>query len=154
MAILDRVSRKILAWRLHSTLEAEPCVRLLKEAIRQYGPPVILNTDQGSQFTSELWVRTCQEVGIQLSMAGKGRCYDNIHMERFWRSLKQEEVYLTEYQTLQEAKTGIGRYMMQYNHQRPHQALNNRTPASVYATGCLWEPPRQTIVTPNHPTRE
>ena len=94
----------------------------------------------GDQFTSSEWVATAQSFDIQLSMAGKGRCYDNIHVERGWRSLKQEEVYLKEYITLADAKENIGRYIQQYNHNRLHQALGYKTPASVYQAGNCWNP--------------
>ena len=137
-AILDRYSRKILGWRLSNTLEAAPCVELLKEAIARYGSPGILNSDKGSQYTSQVWLQVAQSQGIQISMAGKGRCYDNIHMERFWRSLKQEEVYLQDYRTLQEARAGIARYIQQYNHTRPHQSLQGQTPARVYEAKTRW----------------
>jgi len=137
-AILDRYSRKILGWRLSNTLEAAPCVDMLKEAIERYGPPAILNSDKGSQYTSQAWLQEAVKQGIQISMAGKGRCYDNIHMERFWRSLKQEEVYLQDYRTLQEARTGIARYIQQYNYTRPHQSLQGQTPAQVYETKSPW----------------
>jgi len=137
-AILDRYSRKILGWRLSNTLEAAPCVALLKETITRYGPPGILNSDKGSQYTSQAWILEAERHGIQISMAGKGRCYDNIHMERFWRSLKQEEVYLKDYQSLAEARNGIALYIQQYNHKRPHQSLLGRTPASVYHAPGSW----------------
>jgi putative transposase len=137
-AILDRFSRKILGWRLSNTLEAAPCVNLLKETIARYGTPMILNSDQGSQYTSQAWVETAKANQIQLSMAGKGRCYDNIHMERFWRSLKQEEVYLKDYQTLQDARDGIGHYLHLYNHKRPHQSLLGQTPTNVYHGSGRW----------------
>lgn len=139
-AILDRFSRKILGWRLSNTLEAAPCVALLKETIARYGPPDILNSDQGSQYTSHVWTKAAQAYNIQLSMAGKGRCYDNIHMERFWRSLKQEEVYLQDYRTLAEARNGIARYIQQYNQSRPHQSLLGRTPDHVYSRQDVWVP--------------
>jgi putative transposase len=139
VAILDRFSRKVLSWRLSNTLEAAPCVAALKEAILKYGPPQFLNSDQGSQFTSQVWVQTAVQYGIQISMAGKGRCYDNIQMERFWRSLKQEEVYLNEYVTLKDAKTAIARYIQQYNQRRLHQALGNKTPDSVYIATTPWK---------------
>jgi putative transposase len=137
-AILDRFSRKILGWRLSNTLEAAPCVALLKETIARYGPPGILNSDKGSQYTSQAWIDLAQANQIQISMAGKGRCYDNIHMERFWRSLKQEEVYLKDYQSLVEARNGIAQYVQQYNHKRPHQSLLGRTPANVYHAQSTW----------------
>jgi len=138
IAILDLYSRKILGWRLSSTMEAAPCVSLLQFTITRYGAPHILNSDQGVQFTSQAWVDVAEQNNILLSMAGKGRCFDNIHMERFWRSLKQEEVYLTEYVTLKDAKDGISAYIQQYNDKRIHQCLSYQTPSSVYTTGGLW----------------
>jgi transposase InsO family protein len=128
----------ILGWRLNGTLEAEPCIQLLKETVAQYGPPQILNQDQGSQFTSQNWLDTAESFGILISMASKGRCYDNIHVERGWRSLKQEEVYLKDYHNLGDARMNIACYIQQYNHSRLHQALEYRTPASVYNGGSLW----------------
>lgn len=139
-AIMELYSRMILGWRLNGTLEAAPCIQLLKDAVQQYGAPGVLNQDQGSQFTSAEWIATAQGFNIKLSMAGKGRCYDNIHVERGWRSLKQEEVYLKEYTTLADAKENIGRYIQQYNHNRLHQALGYKTPASVYRAGSCWNP--------------
>lgn len=140
VAMMDLHSRMILGWRVTGTLEAEPCIELLKDTVRQYGAPQILNQDQGSQFTSQDWLNTAESLGILISMASKGRCYDNIHVERGWRSLKQEEVYLNEYSNLGDARINIGRYIHQYNHHRLHQALNYRTPASVYHGGSLWKP--------------
>lgn len=138
VAIMDLYSRMILGWRLSGTLEAEPCIQLLKETVAQYGPPQILNQDQGSQFTSQNWLNTAESFGILISMASKGRCYDNIHVERGWRSLKQEEVYLKEYHSLGDARMNIARYIQQYNHHRLHQALGYKTPASAYSAGSLW----------------
>jgi len=138
-AIMDLYSRMILGWRLSGTLEAAPCIQLLKDTIAQYGAPDILNQDQGSQFTSTDWITTAQSFNIKLSMAGKGRCYDNIHVERGWRSLKQEEVYLKEYVSLGDARQNIGRYIQQYNYSRLHQALGYQTPARVYQAGHLWK---------------
>ena len=141
VAILDLYSRMILGWRLSATLEAAPCVQLLKETVARYGPPDILNQDRGSQYTSKEWLETALGYGIRLSMAGKGHCYHNIHMERCWRSVKQEEVYITEYVTLADARQGIGRYIHQYNQARLHQALGNKTPAGVYHAGSGWSRP-------------
>jgi putative transposase len=110
VAIMDLYSRMILGWRLSGTLEAEPYIQLLKDTLAQYGPSQILNQDQGSQFTSQNWLEMAERFGILISMASKGRCYDNIHVERGWRSLKQEEVYLKEYHSLGDARINIGRY--------------------------------------------
>jgi putative transposase len=140
MAIMDLYSRMILGWRVNGSLEAAPCVQLLKDTVAQYGKPTTVNQDQGSQFTSHDWLDTLKQLGILISMAGKGRCYDNIRVERGWRSLKQEEVYLKEYTTLADAKENIGLYIQQYNHKRLHQALGYKIPASVYHDGGLWKP--------------
>lgn len=140
IALMDLFSRMILGWRLSGSLDAEPCVRLLKDTVMQYGPPTILNQDQGSQFTSLEWINTADTLGILVSMAGRGRCYDNIHIERGWKSLKQEEVYLKEYDNLGDARMNIAQYIRQYNHQRLHQALGYRTPASIYHSGGIWTP--------------
>jgi putative transposase len=139
VAILDLFSRKILGWQLSATLEATPCIQLLKEMIEHYGAPAILNQDQGVQYTSLEWIAVAQSHRIQLSMAGKGRCYDNIHRERFWRSLKQEEVYLTEYVTLKDARQGISQYIEQYNHRRLHQNLGYNTPEAIFKEGSIWK---------------
>jgi len=150
VAIMDLYSRMILGWRVTGTLEAEPCIQLLKDTVAQYGPPQILNQDQGSQFTSQNWLSTAESFGILISMAGQGRCYDNILVERGWRSLKQEEVYLKEYHSLGDARINIGRYIHQYNHHRLHQALGYQTPSSVYQAGGLWKP----VLQRNHGDQE
>ena len=139
VAILDLFSRKILGWQLSATLEAAPCIQLLKDLIEKYGAPGILNHDQGVQYTCTDWIALALSEGIRLSMAGKGRCYDNIHMERFWRSLKQEEVYLTEYVTLKDARQGFRQYIQQYNHRRLHQNLDYQTPDQVFEKGSIWK---------------
>ena len=135
---MDIYSRMILGWRLSGTLEAEPYIQLLKYTVAQYGPPQILNQDRGSQFTSQSWLEMAESFGILMSMASKGRCYDNINVERGCRSLKQEEVYLKEYHRLGDARMNIARYIQQYNHHRLHQALGYKTLASVYNGGSLW----------------
>ena len=134
VAIMDWHSRYVLAWRLSNTLEVDFCVAALEEALSK-GRPQIFNTDQGSQFTSEAFTQTLQEQRVQVSMDGKGRYLDNIFVERLWRSIKYEEVYLKAYQTVAEARTGINAYLEFYNRQRPHQALGYRTPAEVYQHG-------------------
>ena len=139
VAILDLFSRRILGWQLSATLEAAPCIQLLKDMIEKYGAPGILNQDQGSQYTSNEWIEVALNNGIKLSMAGKGRCFDNIHMERFWRSLKQEEVYLTEYVTLKDARKGISQYIEQYNTRRLHQNLGYKTPEEIFKEGSIWK---------------
>lgn len=132
VAIMDWFTRKVLAWRISNTLEADFCVEALNEAIHKFGPPEIMNTDQGSQFTSFAWTDRLKRVGTRISMDGKGRCLDNIFIERLWRSLKYECVYLHAWETGSQAKAGIGRWITFYNHQRPHTAHGGQPPAVVY----------------------
>lgn len=132
VAIMDWFTRKVLAWRISNTLEADFCVEALDEAIRRFGPPGIMNTDQGSQFTSFAWTDRLKRIGVRISMDGRGRCLDNIFIERLWRSLKYECVYLHAWETGTDAKEGIGRWITFYNHQRPHAAHGGRPPAVVY----------------------
>jgi putative transposase len=136
VVVMDWVSRAVLAWRLSNTLGADFCVEALEEALR-YGRPEIFNTDQGSQFTSEDFTGTLKDHGITISMDGKGRCMDNIFVERLWRSLKYEEVYLNAYASVAEAKAGIGAWLDFYNEERQHQSLGYRTPRQIYQEG-LW----------------
>ena len=128
---MDWHSRQVLAWKLSNTMDAGFCVAALEEALNQ-GRPEIFNTDQGAQFTSEAFTQMLQEQGVQVSMDGKGRYLDNIFVERLWRSIKYEEVYLKAYKGGTEAKQGIGAYLDFYNRERPHQALGYRTPQEVY----------------------
>ena len=137
VAIMDWYSRYVLAWRLSNTLDADFCVDGLEEALRQ-GKPEIFNTDQGSQFTSEAFTSMLLEHGIRISMDGKGRYMDNIFVERLWRSVKYEEVYLKAYQNVPEARAGIGAYLRFYNHERPHQALGYQTPQEIFEEGQGW----------------
>src|ERR1700726_3284404 len=137
VVIMDWVSRAVLAWRLSNTLGADFCVDALEEALAQYGKPEIFNTDQGSQLTSDDFTGTLKDNGITISMDGKGRCMDNVFVERLWRSLKYEEVYLHAYATVAEAKAGIGAWLSFYNDERQHQSLGYRTPRRVYEEG-LW----------------
>jgi putative transposase len=137
VVIMDWVSRAVLAWRLSNTLGADFCVEALKDALSRYGRPEIFNTDQGSQFTSDDFTGTLKDRGIMISMDGKGRCMDNIFVERLWRSLKYEEVYLHAYATVAEAKAGIGAWLDFYNEERQHQSLGYRTPRQIYDEG-LW----------------
>jgi putative transposase len=134
VAILDWYSRRVLAWRLSNTLDARSCVEALREAIDRFGPPEIFNTDQGAQFTAEEFLGVLREHSVKISMDGKGRCLDNVFVERLWRSLKYEEVYLHAYDDMREARQGIGRYLAFYNHERPHQALGYQTPDAFYQT--------------------
>jgi putative transposase len=131
VAIMDWYSRYVLAWRLSNTLDSDFCVDALDEALSN-STPEIFNTDQGSQFTSEAFTGVLLQHGIQISMDGRGRCKDNVFVERLWRSLKYEEVYLKGYQRVPEARAGIGAYFRFYNGERPHQALGYRTPREVF----------------------
>ena len=137
VVIMDWVSRAVLAWRLSNTLAADFCVEALEEALARYGRPEIFNTDQASQFTSDDFTGTLKRHGVMISMDGKGRCMDNIFVERLWRSLKYEEVYLNAYATVAEAKTGIGAWLSFYNEERQHQSLGSRTPRQIYQES-LW----------------
>ncbi len=132
VAIIDWCSRRVLAWRVSNSLEPNFCVEALVEALARYGCPEIFNTDQGSQFTSEEFVGVLLALGIKVSMDGKGRWLDNVFIERLWRSLKYEEVYLHAYDTVAAAREGIARYFDFFNDQRPHAALGYQTPASFY----------------------
>jgi putative transposase len=137
VVIMDWVSRAVLAWRLSNTLGAEFCVEALEEALARHGRPEIFNTDQGSQFTSDDFTGTLKRHGVMISMDGKGRCMDDIFVERLWRSLKYEEVYLNAYATVAEAKAGIAAWLTFYNEERQHQSLGYRTPRQIYQQG-LW----------------
>jgi len=130
-AILDWYSRKVLAWRVSNTLETRFCLDCLEEALRR-SQPLIFNSDQGAQFTSTAFTGRLAQAGIRISMDGRGRAHDNIFVERLWRSVKYEEVYPNSYQTLDDAYHGLDRYFEFYNHQRPHQALDYRTPDEMY----------------------
>jgi putative transposase len=132
VAILDVASRKVLAFRLSNTLTADFCVEALQEALAKFGAPEIFNTDQGSQFTSEEWIKVLDDAGVAISMDGKGRWIDNVFIERLWRSVKYEEVYLHGYTNGTEARTGLTKYFSFYNARRSHQALEYRTPDEVY----------------------
>ena len=129
---MDWASRTVLSWRLSNTLEANFCVEALYEALERYGPPAIFNSDQGSQFTSVEFTDVLKEAGIRISMDGKGRWMDNVFIERLWRSLKYECVYLAEFATGSQARTEIGWWMDFYNRRRPHSSLNDRTPEEAY----------------------
>ena len=133
VAVMDWASRKVLAWRLSNTMDADFCVAALEEAIACYGMPQIFNTDQGSQFTSFAFTAVLKDNGIRISMDGKGRWMDNVFIERLWRSLKYECVYLNVFETGSEAKAGIGFWISYYNGSRPHSALDGSTPSEAYA---------------------
>jgi len=134
VVILDLYSRKVLSWRVSNTLDAEFCISALEEAIKAWGVPAIFNTDQGSQFTSDAFISVLERHKIQISMDGRDRVRDNIWVERFWRSLKYEDIYLSDYQTMGELKEGLKRYFAFYNGQRFHQSLEYRTPDEVYGS--------------------
>jgi putative transposase len=138
VVIMDWVSRAVLAWRLSNTLGAEFCVEALDEALSRHGRPEIFNTDQGSQFTSDDFTGTLERHKVTISMDGKGRYMDNIFVERLWRSLKYEEVYLNAYASVAEAKAGIGSWLGFYNRERQHQSLGYRTPRQAYEAECPW----------------
>jgi putative transposase len=131
VAVLDWYSRYVLAWQLSNTLDTGFCLDALERAL-QHGQPAIFNTDQGVQFTSAAYTSRLEQAGIQISWDGRGRALDNVFVERLWRSVKWEEVYLKDYQTVAEAVSGLDRYFRFYNHERPHQALGYQTPAQVY----------------------
>jgi putative transposase len=132
VAIMDWATRKVLAWRLSNTLKASFCVEALNEAIGKYGKPEIMNTDQGSQFTGSAWITTLTKADVKISMDGRGRYLDNIFIERLWRSLKQEAVYLHELQDGFQAKRVIKDWVRFYNTERPHTALDKRTPDDAF----------------------
>ena len=131
-AVIDWKSRYVLSWKISNTLNNDFCVEALKEAL-EYGTPEIFNTDQGSQFTSEVFVRVLKDRGIQISMDGRGRALDNIFVERLWRSVKYENVYLKGYETIPDAEAGLREYFDFYNLKRHHQSLNYKTPWLVYS---------------------
>lgn len=130
--ILDWASRRVLAWDLSISMEADFCVRVLDEALTQYGRPEIFNSDQGSQFTSSAFTGRLRAEEIKISMDGKGCWRDNVFVERLWKSVKYEEVYLHAYDTVSDARAQIGRYIAFYNSRRPHSAHNGRTPDQIY----------------------
>jgi len=135
VAVMDWFSRRVLAWRLSITMESDFCVEALLEAMDRHGRPEIFNTDQGVQFTSAAFLDELEGRDIQISMDGKGRFLDNIFIERLWRSLKYEEVFIKAYASVAEARRGIGGWLAFYNDQRPHQALSYRTPRDVFDGG-------------------
>lgn len=131
VAVLDLYSRYVVSWELSESLESDFCLKVLKQAISK-GKPEIFNTDQGCQFTSKKFVETLQASKIKISMDGKGRCWDNIFVERLWRTVKYEEVYLKDYESGQEAQSSLSAYLKFYNKERLHQALGYRTPETVF----------------------
>ncbi|RDS78712.1 IS3 family transposase [Dyella monticola] len=131
-AVIDWYSRKVLAWRVSITMETAFCIEAVEEALSRYGTPQIFNTDQGSQFTSEAFTGLLTQHGITISMDGKGCWRDNVFVERLWKSVKYEEVYLHAYETVSQAKASLARYFHFYNERRPHSALDRRTPDEAY----------------------
>jgi putative transposase len=131
VAVMDWCRRYVLSWALSVTMEGHFCVEALENAL-QGGQPEIFNTDQGAQFTSRAFTERLKQDGVQISMDGRGRALDNVFVERLWRSVKYEEVYLKDYTTVREARLGLGQYFTFYNHERLHQALGYQTPAAVY----------------------
>ena len=125
-AVMDWASRRVLSWRLSNTLTTDFCIEAVQEAIHRYGAPEIFNTDQGSQFTSLEFTQLLKDHGIAISMDGKGCWRDNVFVERLWKSIKYEEVYLHAYETVSAARSGIGRYLEFYNSRRPHSALDGK----------------------------
>jgi putative transposase len=132
VAVLDWYSRKVLSWRVSITMDVHFCLEALEEAIDVHGAPEIVNTDQGSQFTSQAFTGLLKEHGIRISMDGKGAWRDNVFIERLWRSVKYEEVYLHAYDTVSDSRAGIGRYFNLYNRRRPHSSFKRKTPDQVY----------------------
>jgi len=137
VAVIDWFSRLVLAYRLSNSLEGAFCVEAFEEAIERYGKPVIFNTDQGVQFSSHVFVDAILSKGIRFSMDGRGRALDNIFVERLWRSVKYEDVYLHDYQSVPEVRTGLGKYFQFYNTERLHQSLQYRTPYEVHQASLL-----------------
>jgi putative transposase len=137
VAVMDWHSRKVLSWRLSNSMDTDFCIQALEEALSKYGTPDIFNSDQGSQFTSTAFTGVLQDNGIRISMDGRGRWLDNVFIERLWRSLKYENVYLHAYETGSEARAGIGEWIAFYNQTRPHSSLDGVTPNEFYEQGCI-----------------
>jgi putative transposase len=136
VAIMDWYSRYVLSWDVSNSLESSFCIKVLERSIARYGKPEIFNSDQGSQFTDGKFTGILNQANVRISMDGRGRCWDNIFIERLWRSVKYEEVYLKEYPTLPDARSSIEKYFRFYNESRPHQSLDYRTPNEVhFSTG-------------------
>ena len=132
VAVMDWASRKVLSWRLSNTLDADFCLEALKEALEKYGKPEIFNTDQGSQFTSSEFIQELKDAKVDISMDGRGRWMDNVMIERLWRTLKYDCVYLNAFETGSETRKGIGKWFKRYNEERPHSSLDDRTPYEAY----------------------
>jgi len=139
VVIMDWYSRRVLSWRVSNTLDTEPCVEALEEAIRRFGRPEIFNTDQGAQFTADAFTTVLKNHDIAISMDGKGRWVDNVFVERLWRSVNYEDVYLRAYETPADLRAGLTRYFAFYNTRRRHTALDRRTPDAVYFNEAVAE---------------
>lgn len=135
VAVMDWYSRKVLSWRLSNSMDASFCVDCLEDALREHGRPEVFNSDQGSQFTSTAFTDVLKREGVSISMDGRGRALDNIFVERLWRNVKHEDVYLKGYANMAELMVGLAQYFAFYNGERPHQSLGYQTPASVYRLG-------------------
>ena len=144
MAIIDLKSRYILHWSISNTMEAEWCKQVMEECVQKHGKPEIVNTDQGAQYTSDVFTEYLLSQEIQISMDGKGRATDNIFIERFWRSIKYEKIYLNVYEDGQALFLGIIEYMNYYNHQRRHQSLDNLRPIDIFENGKAFISQKQT----------
>jgi putative transposase len=134
VAVMDWYSRKVLSWRISNSMDASFCVDCLEEALRNYGRPEIFNSDQGSQFTSDSFTGVLKREEITISMDGRGRAFDNIFVERLWRNVKYEDIYLKGYATVDELLLGLSDYFVLYNSERPHQSLQDKTPDEVYVS--------------------
>lgn len=132
VAIIDWYSRKVLSWRISNTLDVGFCLEALQGAMEQYGTPEIFNSDQGSQFTSTIFTNCLKEADIKISMDGRGRCHDNIFIERLWRSVKYELIYIKEFENGKELTKEVNQWFNWYNHERPHQSLEYQTPNQLY----------------------
>ena len=135
VAVIDWYSRKVLSWRLSNSMDASFCVDCLEDSLREHGRPEVFNSDQGSQFTSAAFTDVLKREGVAISMDGRGRALDNIFVERLWRNVKHEDVYLKGYANMAELMVGLAQYFAFYNGERPHQSLGYKTPASVYQSG-------------------
>jgi putative transposase len=132
VAIMDWHSRQVLSWEISNTLDTAFCLKALRHALALYGAPRIMNTDQGCQFTSEAWVNELKGRGVQVSMDGRGRALDNVFVERLWRTVKYEEVYRREYESIADLRSRLTTYFHFYNHVRPHSSHDGKTPAEVH----------------------
>ena len=132
---MDWASRAVLAWRLSNTMDTSFCLAALREALARFGRPEIFNTDQGSQFTAQEYTGRLEEAGIAVSRDGRGRALDNVFVERLWRSVKYEDIYIKDYDRVPDLESGLTAYFRFYDEERPHQSLGYRTPAEVYRAG-------------------